>query len=416
MAVKCKTCGNNISRYDDKLICTNICKEAFHIACINVSVSELEDLKQSGSITEWTCNSCDKSNITPNMDSPISVADTDPQEQNIETDAEEHPMYSYLNEIKMLIKNDIMKEIQSLKDDVNALKTENKNLERKIDSTHSKILAEIQNQHNSSKDEIIKKIINIINEKSTNSKQEVALKESTNDTVSTLSTNKKVLKESTNDTISTLSTNDKQSVIYTSQPSTSETSYASKVSQERVRKTDKQIDRARTQQKVGIGQGTGQATYAHNIINKDKMNTNKKIIENQNNPTDKEGFQLVSYKKKPRIIGTASSKDDKKISSGILIKRAWLHVAGIDLNVTEDNLTNYLNDKYKRSDFLCFKLDSNNLQPSFSSFKIGADFSLLDTLEKPENWENGLRVSRFNFFRQKRYVKHRERTMSQQNQ
>ncbi|KAK9702446.1 hypothetical protein QE152_g29934 [Popillia japonica] len=56
---KCDVCSQNVSRYDDCLMCSSItCAKTYHIKCVKVDVELLDHLKTSGDIRNWTCETC----------------------------------------------------------------------------------------------------------------------------------------------------------------------------------------------------------------------------------------------------------------------------------------------------------------------------------------------------------------------
>ena len=99
-----------------------------------------------------------------------------------------------------------------------------------------------------------------------------------------------------------------------------------------------------------------------------------------------------------QIIKCNAISEDIKFTAGKIIKRTWVHVANFQLDLTAEELTEYLNKKFHRDDFICFKIKPKHKSPKFSSFKIGADISLEETLLNPNSWNSGIAVCKFDFF------------------
>lgn len=134
-----------------------------------------------------------------------------------------------------------------------------------------------------------------------------------------------------------------------------------------------------------------------------------------NTPSPDGDFSLVQPKKRrlqrsPRevgarhpslrqtIKGTAPSDNDRFTAIPVT-KRAWFHVANFHPDLGAEELTAYLNSKYHRDDFQCFKINPKHRTPRFSSFKVGGDVSLRDILLEPGSWNAGISVCKFDFFR-----------------
>lgn len=55
----CNACSVKLNRYDDAVQCSlEECNQLFHIACVNLTLPQYTDLKQSGKIKEWVCTNC----------------------------------------------------------------------------------------------------------------------------------------------------------------------------------------------------------------------------------------------------------------------------------------------------------------------------------------------------------------------
>lgn len=54
------TCNRSINKYHDYVDCNGKCKNKFHINCLNIEVTSFLEMKQTGEIKLWKCNTCEK--------------------------------------------------------------------------------------------------------------------------------------------------------------------------------------------------------------------------------------------------------------------------------------------------------------------------------------------------------------------
>lgn len=106
----------------------------------------------------------------------------------------------------------------------------------------------------------------------------------------------------------------------------------------------------------------------------------------------------IKRNNKTKVIGTAVS-DNTKFAAVNITKRTWIHVSGFHKDLEVHDIQELLENKFKRNDFLCFKINPKHKYPKFSSFKIGADLSLKEQLLNPSLWNKGIVISEFDFFR-----------------
>lgn len=106
-------------------------------------------------------------------------------------------------------------------------------------------------------------------------------------------------------------------------------------------------------------------------------------------------------KKDIKIVGSSELEESssENVSFAAVTKRAWLHIGRVRPGVTCEHIRNHLCLKFPGEDFLIDKIKDVNENSSSVSFRIGADFGLLDDLNKPETWPVGVVVKRFRFFR-----------------
>lgn len=77
-------------------------------------------------------------------------------------------------------------------------------------------------------------------------------------------------------------------------------------------------------------------------------------------------------------------------------RKAWLYVGRVDLKATECNIKNFLTRKFPNREFRVEMLPKRENAISIA-FKVAADFSLMEELQKPEMWPQGVLVRRFRF-------------------
>lgn len=83
-------------------------------------------------------------------------------------------------------------------------------------------------------------------------------------------------------------------------------------------------------------------------------------------------------------------------SFAAVVKRAYIYIGNVNPNVNKENIVSYLKDKCASSenDFDIEDLPVRNGARS-KSFKLTTDFKLLDSLNNPELWPEGVVVKRF---------------------
>lgn len=149
---------------------------------------------------------------------------------------------------------------------------------------------------------------------------------------------------------------------------------------------------------INLGASTSSCDQTNNHTDvQDENNFTQVKTRRQRAAMNKEN-SFKNNQKKQVIVGNAEP-DEEKFSAVQVNKRTWIHVANFNRDITAEDLANYLNKKFQRNDFLCFKIKPKHKWPKFSSFKIGADISLEDVLLNPKSWAAGISVSKFDFFR-----------------
>lgn len=108
--------------------------------------------------------------------------------------------------------------------------------------------------------------------------------------------------------------------------------------------------------------------------------------------------QMMPQRKQPEVVvGSADPTSRLSGFSGAL-SRAWLYVGRVTKGTTEHQVGQYLKKILPGREFVVEALPVNDNANSVS-FKVGPDISLLDELNKPENWPKDVVVRRYNFFR-----------------
>ncbi|KAL3269668.1 hypothetical protein HHI36_008729 [Cryptolaemus montrouzieri] len=89
---------------------------------------------------------------------------------------------------------------------------------------------------------------------------------------------------------------------------------------------------------------------------------------------------------------------DSSAAFAAATRKAWLYVGRVGTDVKEENIVRYLKNKFPNNTFEVEMLPERENSNSVA-FKVGADMSLSEELNKTESWPNGVLVERFCFFR-----------------
>lgn len=98
------------------------------------------------------------------------------------------------------------------------------------------------------------------------------------------------------------------------------------------------------------------------------------------------------------IVGSGEQTTDIEITAAP--KRLWIYVGNLAPTVTTEKLNNFLNKNLPNRKFIVENLRNDDTS---SSFKIGADFDLEETLYNPEFWPKSVIIKRFQFFRRNNF-------------
>lgn len=63
----CKKCNVKINRYSEKLICAGKCQGTFHPTCVDIEEKNIVDMRLTGDIDKWVCNTCISKNLGPKI-------------------------------------------------------------------------------------------------------------------------------------------------------------------------------------------------------------------------------------------------------------------------------------------------------------------------------------------------------------
>lgn len=86
--------------------------------------------------------------------------------------------------------------------------------------------------------------------------------------------------------------------------------------------------------------------------------------------------------------------------------KSWFFISQLNLNVTEENVKNYIKGKCKTSNVT---VQSINEDATISkAFKVGIEQEHQNDLQKPEFWPQDVKVQKYLFFLEKRlHQKHK---------
>lgn len=108
--------------------------------------------------------------------------------------------------------------------------------------------------------------------------------------------------------------------------------------------------------------------------------------------------------KTDKVIGSATSKvsEEAENNSQSLFssapKRALIHLGKVSLNTKKETIERYLHDTFGKRDYFVEPCPVRENAKSMS-FKIEADYSLLNELYTSSNWPTGVTVTRYKLFR-----------------
>lgn len=99
------------------------------------------------------------------------------------------------------------------------------------------------------------------------------------------------------------------------------------------------------------------------------------------------------------IVGSGVSDTSVPSASfSSAVRRAWLSVARADKDTTSQQVLDHLRGNFPGHTFVVEPLPVREDAKSIA-FKVGADITLLDKLNRPELWPKGIIVKRYRFFR-----------------
>lgn len=79
-------------------------------------------------------------------------------------------------------------------------------------------------------------------------------------------------------------------------------------------------------------------------------------------------------------------------------KKMWLYVGKLKPDTTQEDLTSYLKKKIPNR---TFEVEALRMDKYSSSFRVAADYDLLEQLYSEQFWPSGILVKRFIFFRKR---------------
>ena len=125
-----------------------------------------------------------------------------------------------------------------------------------------------------------------------------------------------------------------------------------------------------------------------------EMNVQKEPVFHEKSPTvDEEGFTLVRNKKKTRenIVGNKQYSGNRVLKSAR--KVVDLYLGNLDLDVTENEIIEYVKEETNISVDNCVSLNSKN--PNCKAFKISVSLESRMKLLLPEIWPEGVICRKF---------------------
>lgn len=144
------------------------------------------------------------------------------------------------------------------------------------------------------------------------------------------------------------------------------------------------------------------------IKRRNKEKSKNEVTAEEENKTTGNNSRHKESEKKQIVWGEA--EDAKTVSANAkdtfaaATRRAWLYVGRVKKGTSASQISKYLEEKFENHTFIVEPLNVHKDALS-TSFKIGADLTLLDELNKPTTWPKGVAIKKFMFFRPKQTKK-----------
>lgn len=342
---KCVVCVQNVSRYDDAIMCSSSsCAKQFHTKCVNISEESLVKLKTSGDIREWKCNSCLSTTNLSTLHEENTV--------NVDLTSAETCGFDIESFITVKVKHAINLITEEV---INILKTEIS----KLNTNNCHLADEVSKLKN----EVTK-----LNIENSNLKNELHI-----------FTRKRLEDGST-------------------YPQVNKTNIINNPEQKNRPKND---NNKKTKDKDKSGKDNTNANkkdYA--LVLKDTTKT-MSVANSENTPETKKQenneFLIVQTRKRSNknktVTGTAANMQLKAVS-----KFSYVYVTRLDKDITVDDVKRHLN-QINFKEVICDKMNSKHPE-IYSSFRVGVPSYRIEQLKNPENWPVGALVNTF-FWRMK---------------
>ncbi|CAH0546855.1 unnamed protein product [Brassicogethes aeneus] len=142
-------------------------------------------------------------------------------------------------------------------------------------------------------------------------------------------------------------------------------------------------------------------SFSQKSKKEENIQDQKKIVKNNKDENlNQEGMQ------KKIVSDQDNSKNTTKIVMGsgktstqsfsLALKRAWLYIGKIVLGTKVKQIEEHLKNTFPEENFILEELSCHK-ESSSMSFKLGADIKLLEQLNNPQLWPEGVIVKRFFF-------------------
>lgn len=92
-------------------------------------------------------------------------------------------------------------------------------------------------------------------------------------------------------------------------------------------------------------------------------------------------------------------------------KIAHLHVWRLDKNTSLEDMKNYVQHKFED---VPVEVEKLNAKGNYASFRVSANFSVLDKLQNPENWPKNVAINRFFFGNRNKLSQQTSKTLLQE--
>lgn len=338
----CAVCDKTIGRYSDYITCNDLCKNNYHINCIDISIEKLTKMKEENKVKTWKCLNCTEveSVHTKIPSGNEAITKEIIQGMSIE-DLIEQIGSNILNVITISV-------ITPLKDEIKLLSQQNLALSKEV--------------------EALKSVIgNIIINSTSNPKVESSKNPYFTHPILT-------------------SEKEKSAVIK------KDTMHAN-INKQKPKHTNNTSNREKVN--TTYSEAVKNCIENTDISNSNAANSSTQLCNSDPITVNEGNFTTVRRKRPARITATRGTATDLKLKGAI--QYGHFYLSGMDVSTTKDDIISYLKSK-NFSEVKCENMTSKRPE-EYLSFKISVPIQDSENINKSELWPSGARINKY-FFHQ----------------